>query len=299
MTQPPETGGFGVGMPATLHLNAFAREIMEAFGEIPYMVGSATRTKKWRDVDIRLLLADDDFDHLFPGHTTPGRTDGLWSLLCAAIAELGKQRTGLPIDFQIQRLSDADALYDGPRHPLGLYHRRGHDSAAEASTPEAAAPSADWPPADLTAAATLQRAHDAVGFLATAGTSAEELMASTPSPGRPLSDELRSAASKLRAHLAEPELTPGPWLSMDHGDRLLYDGPGADDKPPMYVVDEPMSNGANADYIAAMHPGVGHALAKLLEEAASHTEHGSGAPGRPVIDPTIALARIVLGDTER
>lgn len=112
-------------------------------------------------------------------------------------------------------------------------------------------------------------------------------------------DELRTAASKLRARLADPELTPGPWRSMDRGDRLLHDGPGAEDQAPVYVVDEPMSNGANADYIATMHPGVGHALAQLLEETADHTEHGSGAPGHPVIDPTIALARIVLGGEQR
>ncbi|WP_333743536.1 hypothetical protein [Streptomyces ardesiacus] len=78
-------------------------------------------------------------------------------------------------------------------------------------------------------------------------------------------DELRTAADKLRGLLAAPGLTPDPWLSLDHGDRMLYDGPGAEDQPPVYVIDEPMSKGANADYIAAMHPGVGTALAHWLE----------------------------------
>ena len=78
-------------------------------------------------------------------------------------------------------------------------------------------------------------------------------------------DELRTAADRLRKLLDAPELTPGPWLSLDHGDRMLYDGPGAEDQPPIYVIDEPMSNGANADYIEAMHPGVGAALADWLE----------------------------------
>lgn len=81
-------------------------------------------------------------------------------------------------------------------------------------------------------------------------------------------DELRTAARTLRQLLANPQLTPGPWLSMDRGDRILWDGEGAEDRPPMYVVDEPMSNGANAAYIAAMHPGAGAALAKLLEDCA-------------------------------
>lgn len=116
-----ETGAIGVGMPAVLHLNAFGREIDEAFGHLPYLVGSAARGKTWRDVDVRLMLPDDEFDALFPGHAKPDRVDGRWALLCAAISELGKLRTGLPMDFQIQRTSDANALYSGIRHALGMH----------------------------------------------------------------------------------------------------------------------------------------------------------------------------------
>jgi hypothetical protein len=85
-------------------------------------------------------------------------------------------------------------------------------------------------------------------------------------------DELRAAARTLRALLADRELTPGPWLSMDRGDRLLWNGEGAEDQAPVYVVDEPMSNGANADYIAVMHPDVGHALADWLDEEADRRD---------------------------
>ncbi|WP_329311674.1 hypothetical protein [Streptomyces sp. NBC_01262] len=117
----PETSAAGVGMPATLHLHAFGREIADAFGgELPYLVGSATRGKTWRDVDVRLILPDDQYDALFPGHAKPDHANGRWALLCAAISELGKLRTGLPIDFQIQRMTDANALYSGARHALGL-----------------------------------------------------------------------------------------------------------------------------------------------------------------------------------
>ncbi|MGW1527554.1 hypothetical protein [Streptomyces sp. NPDC002159] len=86
----PNTGAAGVGMPATLHLNAFGRDIAEAFGQTPYLVGSAAVGKEWRDVDVRLMLPDEQFDQLFPEHGKPDRTDGLWSLLCASIAELGR-----------------------------------------------------------------------------------------------------------------------------------------------------------------------------------------------------------------
>lgn len=120
-----KTGVIGVGMPAVLHLNAFGRELHEAFGEYAYLVGSAAVGKQWRDVDIRLMLPNEQFDALFPDHTQPGRCDGRWSLLCAAISELGKIRTGLPIDFQIQRTTEANELYGGEvRQALGLYLNR-------------------------------------------------------------------------------------------------------------------------------------------------------------------------------
>lgn len=104
-------------------------------------------------------------------------------------------------------------------------------------------------------------------------------------------DELRAAARTLRALLADRELTPGPWLSMDRGDRLLWNGEGAEDKAPVYVVDEPMSNGANADYIAVMHPDVGTALVYWLEQAAD------AFAGQPVpdYDPALAVARAING----
>lgn len=85
-------------------------------------------------------------------------------------------------------------------------------------------------------------------------------------------DELRTAAATLRALLTNPELTPGPWLSMDRGDRLVHAGPGSESKRPIYVVDEPMNNSANAAWIAAMDPGVGAALADWLASAADDAE---------------------------
>jgi len=121
MTAGRPVATVGVGMPAALHLDAFAREIKDAFGHIPYLVGTAAQGKQWRDVDVRLMLSDDEFDALFPGHIKPDRMNAMWSLLCAALAELGRQRTGLPIDFQIQRQTEANAKYDGPRVPLGIY----------------------------------------------------------------------------------------------------------------------------------------------------------------------------------
>lgn len=123
--QPTPRPMVGVGMPAALHLDAFGREINDAFGHLPYLVGTAAIGKTWRDVDVRLILPDDEFDALFPTHTRPAHQDGRWGLLCAAISELARQRTGLPIDFQIQRQTYANDRYPGVRHALGLHDRNG------------------------------------------------------------------------------------------------------------------------------------------------------------------------------
>lgn len=128
--KPGKSTGFGVGMPAALHLNEFGRQVYEAFGHHPYLVGSATRGKYWRDVDVRLILPDDEFDALFPDHDLrhADDTDPKWSLLCTALAELAKLRTGLPVDFQVQRRTQANEQYPSAsnyRFALGLVvHRR-------------------------------------------------------------------------------------------------------------------------------------------------------------------------------
>lgn len=108
-------------MPGSMKLDQWARQVRDAFGEAPYLVGSATTTKDWRDVDVRLMLDDDQFYRLFPGITRPWWAHPGWSLLCTALSEHAKAVTGLPVDFQIQSVSHANATYpEGIRHPLAL-----------------------------------------------------------------------------------------------------------------------------------------------------------------------------------
>lgn len=125
----------GTGMPQSTLLEAFGQWIYDAFGETPYHVGSSTHGKTWRDVDVRLMLDDDEFHALFPGYRDADQRDAKWALICAAISELGKRLTGLPVDFQIQRATTANELYGSAaghyRNPLWLYNHASVQAAAK------------------------------------------------------------------------------------------------------------------------------------------------------------------------
>jgi hypothetical protein len=99
-------------------LNDACVPVTAAFDSPPYLVGSVTQTPDYRDVDLRVILSDDEFDRMFDGKVL------LWSLLCQAIGHYLRNVTGLPIDFQIQRMSQANAKFpDGVRNPMGFSSR--------------------------------------------------------------------------------------------------------------------------------------------------------------------------------
>jgi hypothetical protein len=113
----------GVGQPETFYLNAFGQLVYDAFGSPPYLVGSATHGKKWRDVDVRLILADDEWKLL--GFGEPHNPGAKWVANCMAFSALGKHITGLPIDFQIQQQTDANIRFGGKREALlWIYERK-------------------------------------------------------------------------------------------------------------------------------------------------------------------------------
>lgn len=120
----------GVGMPHALRLNEFGSHVWAAFGTPAYLVGSALTDKSgWRDVDVRLILSDEEWAQAALG--TPGREiheNAKWVALCLAFSALGQQITGLPIDFQIQQRTHANAAFDGPRSAIGLVPLRNHPS---------------------------------------------------------------------------------------------------------------------------------------------------------------------------
>lgn len=110
-----------IGMPAGLYLDEFGSQVWAAFGHPPYLVGSALEKKQWRDVDVRLILSDDEYERLGLGAPNDAHRNEKWVSLVLAYSALGKAMTGLPIDFQIQQQSDANARYGGrPRSALGI-----------------------------------------------------------------------------------------------------------------------------------------------------------------------------------
>lgn len=110
----------GVGNPGFTRLVSFGILLYEAYGHMPYLVGSATTSKTWRDVDVRLMLPDATFTGLF-GTAPHFALTARWSLLTASISAYGESVTGLPIDFQFQPETFANEKYKGPRIPIGMW----------------------------------------------------------------------------------------------------------------------------------------------------------------------------------
>ncbi len=117
----------GVGMPQDILLDDFGCKVYEAFGRDPHLVGSALHGKKYRDVDIRLILTDEEYEALNLGDPVRGLFNSKWRSLCLAYSALGESMTGLPIDFQIQQMTFANKKYPHKkktaldRETIGVY----------------------------------------------------------------------------------------------------------------------------------------------------------------------------------
>lgn len=115
------------------NLNRACQAIVDAFGWNVYHVGSSLRSLTdggpWRDVDVRCMLDDDEFDRMFPDAASAGNDwprDARLGLMNVAISEWLSARTGLPVDFQFQRTTQANELFGRPDHQrsaLGIFLR--------------------------------------------------------------------------------------------------------------------------------------------------------------------------------
>lgn len=87
---------------------------LAAFGHGTFHVGSSLAKPDYRDVDLRCMMPDDEYDRLLTLFAHAGIL-----FLNTAISEWVTARTGLPIDFQFQRSTQANEEFDGPRNAVG------------------------------------------------------------------------------------------------------------------------------------------------------------------------------------
>lgn len=99
--------------------------IVKGFGTHVYLVGSCLTRADYRDVDVRLILADERFATLIPDEV-PQPWAPRQAILNRALSEWLCARTGLPIDFQFQQRTAANLAWPNERrHPLGVDYDTG------------------------------------------------------------------------------------------------------------------------------------------------------------------------------
>lgn len=126
MNQP--TKASYVGAPAIFTLELACQHLNRAFGGFGvYLVGSSLERPDWRDVDLRMILSDADFAVLFPNAGEHWECDPRWLVMTTAISAWLSQQSSLPVDFQFQPQTHANARHGGRRNAMGMEIHR--DSA--------------------------------------------------------------------------------------------------------------------------------------------------------------------------
>lgn len=111
---PPKRRATSLSPPQFGLLCDWGHRLKEAWGHQPYLVGSVARAEReWRDVDVRLILPDDEYERLVDRGGLRLRALNLSHSLW------GKEVTGLPIDFQFQSGAEAEEEI-GPMNPIGV-----------------------------------------------------------------------------------------------------------------------------------------------------------------------------------
>ena len=88
-----------------------------------YLVGSAMTRKDWRDVDVRHIIGDDEFEDRFGEFIEPYDRNHFLRAFNLGVSEWMRARCHLPVDYQVQPITKANELYpspDNPRNGLGL-----------------------------------------------------------------------------------------------------------------------------------------------------------------------------------
>jgi hypothetical protein len=119
-----------VGAPAIFSLEMACQTVNDAFREEDeigccYLVGSCMERPDWRDVDVRYIMSDGQFQRLFLGtyeyeQHILWEQNPRWLLLITSISNWLQKQTGLPVDFQIQPQTFANKHHDKGRSAIGI-----------------------------------------------------------------------------------------------------------------------------------------------------------------------------------
>jgi hypothetical protein len=125
--EKPRKKAIYIGAPACFALELAMQQVCDAFQVYRgkrfggcYIVGSVLERPDWRDVDVRLILADEVFADHFPEAGDCWEQDAKWLLLTIAISDWLSKQTGLPVDFQFQPQSHANDRHKGFRSAIGI-----------------------------------------------------------------------------------------------------------------------------------------------------------------------------------
>jgi len=89
-----------------------------------YLVGTAMEPRgdrAPRDIDVRMILTDKMYDRLLKALGSEGI-----AFMGLAYGQYLASLTQLPIDFQVQRMTEANSLHPHPRNPLGHRNMRSY-----------------------------------------------------------------------------------------------------------------------------------------------------------------------------
>lgn len=114
------------------NLDNCAAALNKAYQSTCYLVGSVLERPDYRDVDVRMIMLDTEFDGHFPGEGVAQQhvLSTLWCITCTSIGLWLSLQTGLAVDFQIQRMTQANKENpDGRRQPIGTSFGQGPNPA--------------------------------------------------------------------------------------------------------------------------------------------------------------------------
>lgn len=138
MPEPKRQKNIHVGAPACFALELAMQHIDKAFGQdgpgrfaSSYVVGSVLERPDWRDVDVRMIMDDATFAETFPDADQHWEFDPRWLLLTVTISKWLSDQTGLPIDFQFQPKTHANAIHKKRRNAVGLRFARKSEDTEE------------------------------------------------------------------------------------------------------------------------------------------------------------------------